>query len=81
MKYTFPVKLYPHTLSVVQSIESKVKSRSDVIQPLKKDHYQSFIDFIHFDQGQPIFLRNSVSNSGRRERPGTSKKNSKWKGM
>ena len=25
MKYTFPVKLYPHTLSVVQSIESRVK--------------------------------------------------------
>ena len=24
MKYTFPVKLYPHTLSVVQSIESRV---------------------------------------------------------
>ena len=25
MKYTFPVKLYPLTLSVVQSIESRVK--------------------------------------------------------
>ena len=47
MKYTFPVKLYPHTLNFVQSIESRVIVQVKCETTLEKDHYQSFIGFIH----------------------------------
>ena len=46
-KIHFPVKLYPHTLSAVQSIESRVNGHVKCETTLEKDHYQSFIDFIH----------------------------------
>ena len=42
MKYTFPVKLYPHTHLLSRVLNQGTKSRSNVIQPWKKDHYQSF---------------------------------------
>ena len=46
MKYTFPVKLYPHTLSVVQSTELRVKVQVKYL--ICRSKFSKYVLYWHF---------------------------------